>query len=332
MRAPLRQDAPGTFEVRRITLQQIADALNALNAERLSDRAVHTARKQLKKARASLRLMRNALSDATYRHENIALRDAARPLRAIRDCKILLETLEKLVSRYGTHARAVPLGAFRRVLRGSYAQTQRSVLQASALRSTRIALRQVRDRGLRWRVAPQGWSVLGLGLKRVYADGRHALSGARLLQSTGNLHEWRKQAQYLWHQLEILEPLRPGPIGELADQAHKLADCLGDDHDLAVLREQVATCSQAFPDGASQTVLLTLIDRRRAELQDKAIILGKHLYEERPKEFESRFGKYWRDWHRENRAARSSHGCRRCARLPGGRHGAARLESLRQPR
>ncbi len=41
------------------------------------------------------------------------------------------------------------------------------------------------------------------------------------------------------------------------------------------------------------------MDRRRAKLQGKAIILGKRLYEERLGEFGSRFGTYWRDWRHE---------------------------------
>jgi CHAD domain-containing protein len=45
---------------------------------KLSGEAVHSARKELKKARATLRLLRDALSDAVYKRENAALRDAAR--------------------------------------------------------------------------------------------------------------------------------------------------------------------------------------------------------------------------------------------------------------
>lgn len=296
MTSHLRRDTTGALEVRHITLHQVSCALDALNRKHLSDAAVHTARKQLQRARASLRLLRYALSDATYRRENIALRDAARRVSAIRDCKALLETREKLVFRHGHPAHAVSPGVFRSVLQANYAQARHQVRQPSALRSTRRMLGQVRDRGARWRVAPKGWPVLGLGLKRVYRSGRNGLSHAQQHRSAQILHEWRKQVKYLWHQLELLEPLSPGLIGELADQAHKLAVYLGDDHDLVVLREQVTTRPEGFRDGASQAALLTLIDRRRAELQDKAIILGRRLYHERPNEFESRFGKYWRDW------------------------------------
>src|SRR6266702_1111934 len=105
--------------------------------------------------------------------------------------------------------RIVPLRAFRGLLHGSYAETRRKLLQPSALRSVRKALEQVHDRASHWHVAPKGWSVLGWGMKRVYAAGLRALSKVQQHPSVANLHEWRKQVNYLWHHLELLAPLWP---------------------------------------------------------------------------------------------------------------------------
>jgi len=91
----------------------------------------------------------------------------------------------------------------------------------------------------------------------------------------------------------------PGLIGELADQSHKLADYLGDDHDLSVLRGKVLEMGDALPDPAARSALIALIDRYRTELRDKAMVLGRRLYEEKPATFGARFGQYWRDWQRE---------------------------------
>jgi hypothetical protein len=68
-----------------------------------------------------------------------------------------------------------------------------------------------------------------------------------------------------------------------------------------VLREKIIEHKDAFPDPASRSALIALIDRCRVELQDKAFVLGSRIYEERPKEFETRFGRYWNDWQREDR-------------------------------
>jgi hypothetical protein len=42
-------------------------------------------------------LLRDALGKKAYRRENTALRDAARPLSAVRDGRVLLDALNSLV-------------------------------------------------------------------------------------------------------------------------------------------------------------------------------------------------------------------------------------------
>src|SRR3569833_487705 len=97
----LNRDETGTHGARRIVRHQIADALSYLDAKKIGDEQVHCARKVLKKARATLRLLRPALGDSLYRRENTVLRDVARPLSSVRDGKVLCDTLEKIVNRYG---------------------------------------------------------------------------------------------------------------------------------------------------------------------------------------------------------------------------------------
>jgi hypothetical protein len=115
--------------------------------------------------------------------------------------------------------------------------------------------------------------------------------------------QWRKQTKYLWHQLQVLEPMRPGPLGELADQAHKLSDYLGDDHDLAVLREKVLQHRSTFKDEADLTAFLALLDRCQERLRAKAFLVGSRIYAEKPATFAARLGRYWQRWRAEKAAA-----------------------------
>lgn len=55
-----------------VARRQIAKALEALEDRSPSDQVIHDARKELKKARATLRLLRDALGDTVYRRENEA--------------------------------------------------------------------------------------------------------------------------------------------------------------------------------------------------------------------------------------------------------------------
>jgi CHAD domain-containing protein len=303
--ARLANEKTGAHSVAEHLCKQIDGALHRLERKRVSDEDVHEARKDLKKARASLRLLRPGLKDTRYRTLNTALRDAARPLSAARDSKVLLDTLRMLTERYGGPARALHLEGLKRVLNERRDHLARDVLgpKGTALAHSRRLLRESRTAIDRSRVAPDDWNTIGAGLKRVYAGGRRAMTDARKTQQPDAFHEWRKEVKYLRHQLEVLQPLWPGMIGELADQAHKLADYLGDEHDLSVLRETALAHRAAFRDDAAQSALLALIDRCQKELREKALLLGSRLYEEKPQAFASRFGKYWRDWRTEKTAA-----------------------------
>ena len=85
-------------------------------------------------------------------------------------------------------------------------------------------------------------------------------------------------------------------LGPLADYAHDLSDHLGDDHDLALLRDQAQRRSAIFADPADQRHLLEQIDQRRGELQFAAISLGERIYAEKPKRFSKRLERRWEAW------------------------------------
>ena len=92
-------------------------------------------------------------------------------------------------------------------------------------------------------------------------------------------------------------------LGALADHAHDLSDHLGDDHDLALLRDEVQRRAVAFSDPEEQRHLLEQIDQRRGELQFAAISLGERIYSEKPKRFTERLGKRWQAWRKRKPVA-----------------------------
>src|SRR5688572_18470539 len=85
-------------EVRAALCDEIATALQTVwEHRRPGDETIHEVRKDLKRARAALRLLREAVGDAAYAQENAELRDAARPLSGIRDAVVTLEMVEELL-------------------------------------------------------------------------------------------------------------------------------------------------------------------------------------------------------------------------------------------
>lgn len=290
----LRNDEAGLQGVRRVFQGWIEDASDALRKKRITDTGIHDARKQLKKARAALRLLRDAIGEVAYRRDNIALRDAARPLGVARDSRVLISALDDLVERYAPATRSLQLEKFKRVLRKDQS-TARHAITPTLANKQRKALRDVSSNSKRWRLQGEDWQIIGGGLGRIYRGGKKGMQTAARSRASEDLHDWRKQVKYLWHQLQILEPAWPDMLSELADQTHKLADHLGDDHDLAVLREKIAAHTEAFDD-KDRDALLALLDRRRKQLQNKAFKLGERIFEEKPRRFVSRLGRYWQLW------------------------------------
>ena len=285
---------------RRIARTQIAAALRALERRPLSDKAVHSARKSLKKARAMLRLLRPSMGDEAYHRENAALRDIARPLSEVRDARILLEALERLLR--GRRRRNRPLGLvdLQRLLRREQGAI-RSRLRGSRTFARQLdALREAHRRVRHWRLDRKGWSVLAAGLTRVYGQARRAFTRARADPVAASLHEWRKQTKYLWHQLQILTPLG-ATVAQRAERAHRLTDALGEDHDLWVLRNVVA--ARVSSDAARQE-LFHLIDQRSRQLRARAFTLGRQVYADAGTAFEAPLHALWRKWKREPRRGR----------------------------
>jgi CHAD domain-containing protein len=296
MAKPLRHTKSGTKEVQRLLCHHLDQALKALQeSQPLSDTAVHSARKQLKKGRADLRLLRKALGSQTYAYENAALRDVARPLTAVRDARALMDTLGTLVEHSEGQTHTLDLDQVRLALQDEYCEVRQQVLnEGNTIESLVASLQAARARAKRWPLGRRGWSVLGIGLKRIYRNGREAFAVAQNDPSQEHLHEWRKQVKYLWHQLQVLQPIQPGQLTALADQAHTLANALGDDHDLAILAHKFLEEPDRFPDRGTTHKLADLIARRRALLQEQAMTLGHRLYEEKPRKFVDRLREYWR--------------------------------------
>lgn len=259
--------------------------------------AVHEIRKCFKKVRAALRLVREELGDDMYREENWAFRDAARPLTEVRDAEMLVETFDKLAPQLGDLSDPGAVAKVRATLVANHHEVTRCVLgENRALAGVGEAATRALARVSDWRIDGDGWASLESGLRRVYRTGHRALSLAAEHPSVENLHEWRKQAKYLWHDLQLLEPAWSSHEPELGDQAHRLSQLLGDDHDLAVLRQVLAADPLTYGGHRFLKTMFAVVDRRREELEQHAFALGRQLYNDPPKVFASRIEASWKAW------------------------------------
>jgi CHAD domain-containing protein len=264
---------------------EIAAALGALDRSRSTKFDVHEARKQIKRARATLRLLRAAIGDISYCREDEALRSAARELNEHRDSEVLLRTYDRISRKIeGSRRKAgiAPLRAFLLRARKSAART----LQSNTLPRAASVLKDAQSR-IRHARAADDWNVLSNGLTRTYRKGRRALHKVQRSSTDRRLHAWRKQAKYTWHHLETLRVLAPEYLDGIARRFSRLSDHIGDDHDLAILSARARECTPTL-DKSSLRTLSKMIKHRRQELQTKAVELGDRLYRHPPGKFLTR--------------------------------------------
>ncbi len=253
--------------------------------------AVHSARKAIKKERSLLRLARGAMSPKQRRHENRALRDAARGLSGVRDADVMIETVTQLSARFAGQLPETAFAAIAEQL--EHDRDAQRGQRSGAMPDTRAVdeLAAVRRRIDDWQLTQSGWSAIESGLLRSYRDGRKALARARHDPSLETLHTWRKRVKDLWYQERLLAPAcGPAVTGHVKD-AHHLADLLGDDHDLGILRRTVTRDHLAVP--VDLDAVIGLIDHRREELQTEAIHVGERVYAEKPSAFRRRMRRSW---------------------------------------
>jgi hypothetical protein len=83
---------------------------------------------------------------------------------------------------------------------------------------------------------------------------------------------------------------------KMACRVHELTQLLGDEHDLAILRETVSAEPESFGGPSALESLLPLLERRRGQLQRDAIAVQRQVFEEKPKAFIRRIDRYWKSW------------------------------------
>jgi CHAD domain-containing protein len=282
--ARARQKQARPAQVKEELRRRIGDASRRLRAKgRVSDKVVHDARKDLKRARATLRLLRPAVGDRTYTRENAALRDAARPLSAVRDTRVLMDTLDHLLERDENAAERALLLNLRARVEQARLGAREEIQQAGTLDKSAKALEDAWTRVDRWRISGKRASDLHKGLRRVYERGRKAFADVKDERSPENLHEWRKQVKYLGQAMEVLAPGEDGPLAKLIKRSASLANALGADHDLVVLQSK----TEAVHSGShnAHRALSAQIRGRRKKLQSKALKKGEMLYKPKPKRF-----------------------------------------------
>lgn len=292
---PLRRVEPSSFRIpsdvdfetgfRQTVIEPATEAAELLEKYELDrGRAIHQGRKDLKKLRAALRLIRDHADEEFIPAEGVRLRDAGRLLATARDADVKVQTLASLRQRrvlpisepvldewaaalesdrdellHRLDDPHVPVGAGGAMVRSIDAVIEecKSVAQwpvdGLTLRAARLALVRERARG----IAAMGRVIEGGDDEAV--------------------HDLRKRMKDLWHHLDLLCDVLPELQPSHVERAHAVSDLLGDHNDLAVLVADARSRS----DIVSADDLASIEDAVRSieqDLRSRAVAQARALY------------------------------------------------------
>jgi len=286
-----KTDEPLAKGFRRIAAEQLGAAGKRLEAPVTDPVQVHEARKNLKRMRALLRLMRPALGEVVFKRENARLRDVGRTLSARRDIHVLDQTLLKIE----TDARGIPAPVTAK-LRGVIASARDGLDKAdggfeaqgaaTALRQSLAALRRVKLNG-------DGFELVRPGLKWSYAACRRAFKEAYAQPSEESSHEWRKTIQQHWRHMLLLSKSWPEVLLPRARAARQISELLGEDHDLAVLLAYLEAHHDLPLSARERQRIEAYCKARQVEIRARCEPLGARLLAESAKDHCHRIGSYW---------------------------------------
>lgn len=287
----LDPELPTPIELRRLLREQLDAAVDLLRgAEPPAGDDLHDVRVHVKKARSVVRLARGDVGRAVARHANAELRTQNRLLADARDDDSIAECLARLADVVDDDAEASALAAVREAMVAPDPGVP--ALTRSAAHGVALVL----ERTATWidQVPPlaEGWDALAPGFGREYRRGREAYLGLGPDPSVEALHRWRSRVKSLDHHQRLLRGLWPAGQRPLRKTAKTLAQVLGDDHDLAVLRD--ALLGERWSISAiDRDLVVSMIDADRLRLQVEARELGGFLYADEPGVWVARHGAWW---------------------------------------
>jgi CHAD domain-containing protein len=286
--------------VKRVILDEIDKTEAMLRQEgEARDAGIHDARKSFKKIRAVLRLVRPDLG-STYQHENAWFRDSARDLSDLRDAQAVLESFDKLRDAFPDRMNGQGFGEIRSALERRRTRIGHNdgelVRNAERVREN---LPDVRRRIAAWDLKHEGFAAIEPGLRQTYGRGRRARVKAYRSSSDEAFHDWRKRVKYHWYHVRLLQDVWAPVMKSYCRSLKDLADMLGDDHDLVVVKQILADPDLDLDDKAALGACAGLIEGRQGQLRATARRLGDRIYAEKPKCISARIGSYWRTWQGE---------------------------------
>lgn len=273
--------------LRKVSVEQAQSAFEALSKEAVLPADVHESRKAVKRVRSLLKLLEPALAAGSFRNRYKEIGKAADLLAGARDRHVLDATLDKLVQRYGKDFTPVA-GAVQALVEAETPSGASRLSEKDLERAKQIFAQEARKLG-KLHMQGKGFELIAAGLEETYRTAKKNFALAYRRPSDERFHELRKAVQWHWRHMALLSRCWPEYFALRVEACRELAECLGDDHDLAVLLEVV----HRHPDQALRTKAEGVARLRQEELREEAFAVAERLFAESPKAFRRRMAGYW---------------------------------------
>jgi CHAD domain-containing protein len=278
---------------RRVLFEQFRVVALALDSQpEAIGRAVHIARRTLKKIRALLRLVASGEGGRVMAAPLTSLRDAGRSLAAVRHADVIVTVVRAAIADLPESHDPGPLANLEPLLEAE----RESVLAAQGAAALSIAARQTgaaRRVVEAWKPSATDFDLIRAGIGDWYGRGRDAKGAACGSANTEAFHTWRKRAKDVRYQVQFLSPIAPEMVA-VADDLHRLTNLLGDANDLDHLEAAARShWPAAFDeaDGAFQ-----FLADRRGSFWSAACSIGHEFFAEDSTAYAARLESYWDVW------------------------------------
>lgn len=276
----------------RIGAEQIQRAIEELRGQRDAARAVHESRKALKRIRALLRLFRPALGKATFTRENAFFRDTGALLSSARDAEVMLETAIKLEASDPRGAKGAT-AKLRAILGAAASRAENGKTRPAAATEAVARLESHAPAFARLTLKSTSFDTVALGLERSVRRAQRCLIAAYDEGTDEAFHDWRKTVQQHWRHMALLSRAWPELTEARLKAARRLSQCLGDDHDLAILRGQIEVQPPSGLTLRDRRDIGRAIARRQTEIRALAKPAGQQLFADDPRTLARLFETYW---------------------------------------
>lgn len=167
------------------------------------------------------------------------------------------------------------------------------------VRKLRKALQRQQAGVEQWVPRGNGWRLVGPGVEAAYREARKTMARAYREPNGDTFHAWRRAVKAHRYQVRLLSSLAPDELEPRAKQLGQLAELLGEEHDLTLLRRALrANRFWLGEDGDTYYEVIRRIDQQRREKRVRAQPLGEQLFSERPSALVRRLRQHFREFRR----------------------------------